>query len=80
MPVYLRTRGKALKLPIPYDSGKWALYHLEHDPAEAKDLADQHPEKTRELAAAWDRYARENGVMEPDRPISYAKAPKDGSY
>ncbi len=31
----------------------WSLYDMKHDRAEQRDLAAQHPEKVRELEAAW---------------------------
>ncbi len=33
----------------------WELYDLAHDRAETRNLAAQHPEKVRELAALWER-------------------------
>ena len=33
---------------------KWELYDLEADPTETTDLADQRPEKTKELAQMWE--------------------------
>jgi arylsulfatase len=31
----------------------WELYHIAEDPAEVHNVADQHPEKLRELIALW---------------------------
>ena len=44
--------------PAPADQGqfdkdRWQLFNVEEDRAEANDLADQHPEKVKELAALW---------------------------
>ena len=44
------------------------------------DMAETYPKKLNTLAASWKRYAKDNGVVEPDRPVGYAKAPKPGSY
>jgi arylsulfatase A-like enzyme len=39
--------------------GPWELYNLANDRAESHDLASSHPEKVKELAAAWDRHDEE---------------------
>jgi len=80
MRVFRKGEWKALKLPMPYGSGRWELYNLAKDPAEAHNIAESNPEKINTLAASWERYAENNGVVEPDRPVSYAKPPKPGSY
>jgi arylsulfatase A-like enzyme len=36
------------------------LYHLAEDIGESQDLAEQHPDKVRELQAAWDQWNRSN--------------------
>ncbi|EJB8383520.1 arylsulfatase [Pseudomonas aeruginosa] len=53
----------------PYGSGRWELYDLARDPAFNRDLAASEPEKAAELAADWDDYARDNGVV--PAPIRY---------
>lgn len=35
------------------DANGWELYHVAQDPAECHNLADQHPEKLRELISLW---------------------------
>ena len=40
-------------------SDAFQLYNLEHDPAESKDLSEQHPEKVRELLTLLNRYRNE---------------------
>jgi arylsulfatase len=35
------------------DANGWELFHIAEDPAECHDLADQHPEKLREMIALW---------------------------
>jgi arylsulfatase len=35
------------------DANSWELYHIAEDPAECHNLADQHPEKLREMIARW---------------------------
>jgi arylsulfatase A-like enzyme len=44
-------------------TGKWELYDLETDPFEAHDLADQSPERVREMAARHAEWARGAGVV-----------------
>lgn len=48
--------------------GQWALYDLSADRAEQHDLAQERPDKVRELAAKWDewrkRFIREAGPLE----------------
>jgi len=80
MRMFRKGEWKASKLPKPYGSGRWELYNLAKDPAEIHDMAESNPAKINTLAASWDRYAKENGVVEPDRPVGYAKPPKPGSY
>lgn len=53
----------------PYGSGQWELYDLAQDPTAQHDLAARYPRKTRELAADWQRYAQDNGVV--DAPVRY---------
>ena len=47
----------------PYGSGTWHLYDIVDDPGETRDLAGKLPEKLKELHTAWDRYARDVGVV-----------------
>ncbi|TJZ56969.1 arylsulfatase [Streptomyces piniterrae] len=47
----------------PYDDGEWALYDLRTDPTETTDVAADHPEVVKELAAAWEAAAWRNGVF-----------------
>ncbi|MCA8890209.1 MAG: sulfatase-like hydrolase/transferase, partial [Parvularculaceae bacterium] len=56
----------------PYGKDGWELYNLNDDPAEQNDLAGERPDMVERLAALWDGYAQENGVvwLEND-PVSY---------
>jgi arylsulfatase A-like enzyme len=36
-----------------FEADRWELYHLDEDFAESRDLAEQHPEKLRELIERW---------------------------
>nr|WP_265184555.1 arylsulfatase [Pseudomonas aeruginosa] len=53
----------------PYGNGRWELYDLARDPAFSHDLAASEPGKVAELAADWNDYARDNGVV--PAPIRY---------
>lgn len=44
----------------------WRLFNIAHDPGETHDLSLSDPDRKAELAAAWDRYARDVGVILPD--------------
>jgi arylsulfatase A-like enzyme len=52
-------RGRKLGDAIPpsvleeLEATGWQLFHVAEDPAEGRDLADQHPEKLREMIARW---------------------------
>ena len=41
---------------------RWELYNLSADRAETTDLAREHPETVRELAAKWAQYAERTGI------------------
>ena len=77
---FRRGEWKILRLAEPYGSGDWQLYRLDEDPGEVRDLADEHPETVAELVEAWERWASEYGVVEPDRPVAYAKPPRPRSH
>jgi arylsulfatase A-like enzyme len=54
--------------PMPVDLGhfdqdRWQLFHVEEDRAEARDLADQYPDKVKELADLWMAEAEKNNVL-----------------
>ena len=53
----------------PFGKGEWELFNLATDPAERKDLAAEKPEKVREMVALWDRYAKANNVILPNRSM-----------
>ncbi|MCE5314606.1 MAG: arylsulfatase [Armatimonadota bacterium] len=47
---------------------KWELYHVESDRSEVHDLAEEHPEKLKEMIATWFAVAgRNNGFPLDDR-------------
>jgi arylsulfatase len=53
----------------PLGKGRWELFNLATDPVERKDLANERPDKVKELAAAWDSYAKANNVILPSRSM-----------
>ncbi len=66
-------KASTLHAPISdkghFDEDAWELYHVEEDRAEAHNLADQHPDKLKELVDAWFEEAEANDVLPlDDRP------------
>jgi len=54
---------KAVSVAAPYGSGNWQLYNVGDDPGETRDLAEDQPEILQEMQSAWDRYAKDVGVV-----------------
>lgn len=46
--------------------GVWRLFDIARDPGETRDLSLAEPTRHEALSAAWDRYAREVGIVAPD--------------
>jgi arylsulfatase len=46
-----------------FESERWQLFHTDVDRSEAHDVADQYPDKARELAALWMQEAIANKVL-----------------
>jgi arylsulfatase len=57
---------KAVSVVSPYGSGKWQLYNLAEDPGETRDLSQEQPAVLQRLKTAWDRYAKDVGVVMSD--------------
>lgn len=53
------------KLIHYYEDGRHELYHLEEDPSEQEDVADQHPQRTAEMWEQLDRWLTEVGAKRP---------------
>jgi arylsulfatase len=53
----------------PIGKSDWELFNLAQDPAERNDLAAQNPDKLKEMLIIWDKYAKENNVILPDRTL-----------
>jgi len=64
---------KAEWMEKPYGSNEWELYNLTQDISQQNNLAQENPEKLKELVEAWESYAKTNNVTLPDRPTAYAK-------
>jgi arylsulfatase len=64
--------------------GEWELYDLRTDRAEAQNMAAEHPDKVRELAAVWERQLAEfvelarKTAPPPGKPGSKGKSPASG--
>ena len=43
--------------------GQWELYDVVADRTETQDLAQQDPERTEAMAAAWTKWARDTGAL-----------------
>ena len=46
-----------------FDKDNWQLFHVEEDRAEAHDLADEHPDKLKELNDLWLSEAKKYNVL-----------------
>jgi arylsulfatase len=73
------------KLVAKGPGGPWELYDLRTDRTEMNDLAAQHPDKVKELAAKWETWAERAHVLpwiwkpaygEPAGPSAKAKKPR----
>ena len=51
------------KLVAKGSDGPWELYDMSADRAELHDLAARHPDRARELAAQWQRWAERSNVL-----------------
>jgi arylsulfatase len=62
--------ASAIHAPISgkshFDKDKWELYHVDEDWSQSKNLADEHPDKLKELIDAWFAEAKKNNVLPLD--------------
>ena len=60
---------------VALDDHAWELYDFASDRTEMNDLAKSHPEKVKNLAAAWDKWGAENQVtpLPRDLRVKYLK-------
>lgn len=62
----------------PFDDAEWELYRVQDDPNELRNIAAEHPQLLRELAAAWERAAWANTVFPlTDRGLSEVRRPAE---
>ena len=54
---------KAVSIAPPYGKGDWQLYNVVDDSGETQDLAKAQPAVLKKLQTAWDKYARDVGVV-----------------
>ena len=67
---------KAMRLRAPWRDSHWALYNLEQDPSEQKDLAQVEPEILDTMLQAFAEYEVTNGVItEPADVTAYPSKP-----
>ncbi len=63
-------KAAALHAPISdkgnFDQDRWALYHVAEDRSESTDVADQYPDKLKELIDVWFEEATNNFVLPLD--------------
>jgi arylsulfatase len=63
-------KAAALHAPISnqshFDQDRWELFHVDEDRSESTDVAEQNPDKLKELIAAWDEEAKNNFVLPLD--------------
>ncbi len=57
---------KAEWMFAPLGDSTWQLYNLDEDPSQRENVAEANPELVAELAAQWDEFAEENGVIVMD--------------
>jgi arylsulfatase len=61
-----------------FNDDTWELYHVEADPAELHNLADEHPDKVRELVNVWFAEAGANNAFPLDdrSPVEILNTPR----
>ena len=67
-------KASSLHAPISgqgkFDEDKWELYHVEEDRSESTNLAEQNPDKLKELIDAWFEEAKNNFVLPLDDRVA----------
>ena len=48
----------------PLGDGEWRLFNIKKDPGETRDLAQEEPARLQQMLSAYERYQRENKVLE----------------
>ena len=55
---------KILYIYGPLGDGQWHLYNIAKDPGETRNLAAEEPGRFQRMLSAYERYARDNKVLE----------------
>ncbi|UCD46779.1 MAG: arylsulfatase [Deltaproteobacteria bacterium] len=58
---------KATWISRPFGTSEWQLFDLAVDPGEKMDLSGQKPGVTKQLVSAWAEYAKDVGVVAPEK-------------
>lgn len=58
---------KATWISRPFGTSEWQLFDLAADPGEKMDLSEQKPGVTKQLESAWEEYAKDVGVVAPEK-------------
>ena len=58
---------KITNISDPFDEKAFALYKLDGDWGETKDLSKSHPEKLKELIKEWDKFKKKVGIIPLDK-------------
>ncbi|MGB1917258.1 MAG: sulfatase-like hydrolase/transferase, partial [Luminiphilus sp.] len=53
----------------PLGDGEWRLFNIKKDPGETRDLVQEEPARLQQMLSAYERYQRENKVL--DMPAGY---------
>lgn len=75
---YRKGKWRISWLPKPFGEERWQLFDMDADRGETNDLSDRYPELTRELAGKYDKWAKDNNVMDWDQ--AYLSANFYGYY
>jgi len=80
-PIFLEHEGNAAvrdgKWKLVRDwPGAWELYDLEADRTEMNDLAASHPDRVREMTAAYDAWAKRCGIVPREKIVEIFKSGK----
>jgi arylsulfatase A-like enzyme len=73
MKAYFDGGWKILWMPKPFGKGEWELFNLSKDPAELNDLSGMHPDRIKTMIARWEKYKKDNGVLDISLDLSGLK-------
>ncbi len=64
-PIY----NDGLNWNAPFSEDRWELYHVDEDPSEVHNVADQHPDRVADMVERWWEEARRNQVLPLDNRV-----------